>query len=209
MAGVGRTGTLMAIINSIITLREQRRLENPELSIFSIVRRLREQRFQMCETKAQYEFIYKMVRQFYGREKKRDEAYGEWKSQLVGLFNLPDHVQRVEDLFSKMTDPTAMKFFVEASDKIISTEIGSYDMIIGVGPGGFLVGPMIAQKHGVPYMPVNSAIGLGTFDDDLTGRKVLLVDSNLNFSNRELHADVITSIKKRGGYLSGLFVPTI
>ena len=45
-AGVGRTGTLLAIINSIITLKYF-----VELSIFSIVRRLREQRFEMCETK--------------------------------------------------------------------------------------------------------------------------------------------------------------
>ena len=37
MAGVGRTGTLMAIINSIICLQE-----HGELSTFSIVRRLRE-----------------------------------------------------------------------------------------------------------------------------------------------------------------------
>ena len=44
-SGVGRTGTLMAIINSLICLQE-----NNELSTFSIVRRLREQRFEMCES---------------------------------------------------------------------------------------------------------------------------------------------------------------
>ena len=56
MAGVGRTGTLIALINSIITLDEQKRVRDAEaiigknlipdattrLSIFSIVRRLRE-----------------------------------------------------------------------------------------------------------------------------------------------------------------------
>lgn len=63
MAGVGRTGTLMALINSMIALKDQQRsgTKSPQLSIFSIVRRLREQRFDMCETKTQYKFIYEAL----------------------------------------------------------------------------------------------------------------------------------------------------
>ena len=61
-AGVGRTGTLLSIINSILAINEQKRQGLPknqiQLSIFSIVRRLREQRFSMVEKPEQYRFIY-------------------------------------------------------------------------------------------------------------------------------------------------------
>lgn len=144
MAGVGRTGTLMAIINSIITLREQKLLQNPQLSIFSVVRRLREQRFEMCETKAQYEFIYKMVRRFYEREQDRKQAYETWKGGLVDIFQLKDTVPQQDLLFENFADANSLKCFIEASDRIISTEIGKYDMIVGIGPGGFLQGPLLA-----------------------------------------------------------------
>ena len=48
-AGIGRTGTTVAILNSIIAIKEQMKLgiTSPQLSIFSIVRRLREQRIWM------------------------------------------------------------------------------------------------------------------------------------------------------------------
>jgi len=68
MAGVGRTGTLMGMINSIICLKEQHALENKELSIFSIIRRVREQRFEMCETRFQYKFIYDSVQKYFKTE---------------------------------------------------------------------------------------------------------------------------------------------
>ena len=69
MAGVGRTGTLMAIINSMIALKDQQRAgaKSPQLSVFSIVRRLREQRFDMCETKNQYKFIYEALQRWHVR----------------------------------------------------------------------------------------------------------------------------------------------
>lgn len=65
MAGVGRTGTLMALINSIICLKEQNDGDPKLLSIFSIIRRLREQRFEMCETQAQYKFLFDSIRQYF------------------------------------------------------------------------------------------------------------------------------------------------
>ena len=65
-AGIGRTGTLLALINSFICLKEQG--EDPKLSTFSIVRRLREQRFDMCETKNQYKFINDTMAQWYKKE---------------------------------------------------------------------------------------------------------------------------------------------
>jgi receptor-type tyrosine-protein phosphatase gamma len=64
-AGVGRTGTLISIFQIATSL--ERQLLNqaqdptviPRISIFGTVRRLREQRWGMVQTKEQYEFLYK------------------------------------------------------------------------------------------------------------------------------------------------------
>jgi len=69
-AGIGRTGTIIAIFNIIESLRIL--LENekqnsdgdsslPRISIFSVVRRLREQRYCMVQSVSQYEFIYEYI----------------------------------------------------------------------------------------------------------------------------------------------------
>lgn len=50
-SGVGRTGTLMGLINCLICLKEQEHSKSKTLSIFSIVRRLREQRYELCKTR--------------------------------------------------------------------------------------------------------------------------------------------------------------
>ena len=50
-AGIGRTGTTIALINATISIQEQLLSSSgsePSLSLFSIVRRLREQRIWMC-----------------------------------------------------------------------------------------------------------------------------------------------------------------
>lgn len=59
-AGIGRTGTTIALINSVICINAlvQSTIGEPHLSIFSIVRRLREQRIWMVQVPNQYEFIY-------------------------------------------------------------------------------------------------------------------------------------------------------
>jgi protein tyrosine phosphatase len=53
-SGVGRTGTMMGLINCMICLKEQKDRKYKQLSIFSIVRRLREQRYELCKTRDQY-----------------------------------------------------------------------------------------------------------------------------------------------------------
>jgi receptor-type tyrosine-protein phosphatase gamma len=64
-AGIGRTGTMLAIYNIIESLKIL--LENPSddnaprISIFGVVRRLREQRYCMVQTSSQYEFIYQYI----------------------------------------------------------------------------------------------------------------------------------------------------
>lgn len=76
MAGRGRTGTAFAIVNSMMAIKSQMKelskmnmedrvsLTSPldaKLSIFSIVRRMREQRATAVQTQEQYQFIYKSI----------------------------------------------------------------------------------------------------------------------------------------------------
>jgi protein tyrosine phosphatase len=58
-AGVGRTGTLIALCHMVQALRSQKK--NKRISVFGTVRRLREQRWGMVQTKDQYDFLYKFM----------------------------------------------------------------------------------------------------------------------------------------------------
>lgn len=78
-AGIGRTGTIIAIFNIIESLRvlidnqevvktsgdqsanQEINSMTPRISIFSVVRRLREQRYCMVQSVSQYEFIYEYI----------------------------------------------------------------------------------------------------------------------------------------------------
>ncbi|CAK65110.1 unnamed protein product (macronuclear) [Paramecium tetraurelia] len=72
-AGVGRTGTLISLANLMIILTMYQSYvgndiakisENPEefrISIFGVVRRLREQRWGMVHTSEQYQYVYKFI----------------------------------------------------------------------------------------------------------------------------------------------------
>ena len=58
-AGVGRTGTLIAICNIIICFENLLKINKPPiLCVFNVVRKLREQRYSMVSDKDQYKFIY-------------------------------------------------------------------------------------------------------------------------------------------------------
>ena len=58
-AGVGRTGTLIALSHLKHAIRAQRAAGADQgLSVFSTVRRLREQRIMMVQSKEQYELLY-------------------------------------------------------------------------------------------------------------------------------------------------------
>lgn len=63
-AGVGRTGTLIAIyniircLNRIKLLKETNSAITQKLNVFNVVRKLREERFKMVIDKRQYQFIY-------------------------------------------------------------------------------------------------------------------------------------------------------
>lgn len=61
-AGVGRTGTFIALshIKQIIEIQKHMKVDIG-ISVFSIVRRLREQRMCMVETREQFEFLYDFV----------------------------------------------------------------------------------------------------------------------------------------------------
>eukprot|EP01016_Furgasonia_blochmanni_P044713 TRINITY_DN6230_c0_g1_i7.p2 TRINITY_DN6230_c0_g1~~TRINITY_DN6230_c0_g1_i7.p2 ORF type:complete len:171 (+),score=21.23 TRINITY_DN6230_c0_g1_i7:697-1209(+) len=70
-AGVGRTGTLIALFNLNLTLEKlvqgfinedrDEKQKSYRLSVFGVVRRLREQRWGMVYTNEQYLFIYHML----------------------------------------------------------------------------------------------------------------------------------------------------
>ena len=61
-AGIGRTGTLLALtqLKTIIEYQKSNQIDLG-VSIFSVVRRLREQRMQMVGTLKQYDMIYDIV----------------------------------------------------------------------------------------------------------------------------------------------------
>ena len=59
-AGVGRTGTVIAIYNIIKCLKflKKNKCTQPFINVFNVVRKLREQRYALVTDKEQYKFIY-------------------------------------------------------------------------------------------------------------------------------------------------------
>lgn len=59
-AGIGRTGTTISLAHLITSLWAQKNqgVVDPQLSVFSTVRRLREQRYHLVQMPGQYEFIH-------------------------------------------------------------------------------------------------------------------------------------------------------
>lgn len=66
LAGRGRTGTIISIINALVSIKAQLAagidLADVKLSIFSIVRRLREQRYWSVQDPSQYQLIYNTIK---------------------------------------------------------------------------------------------------------------------------------------------------
>jgi protein-tyrosine phosphatase len=60
-AGIGRSGTFIAIYNIIRSLEKINEKEFLFLNVFNIVRKLREQRIKMVTTVEQYKFIYECI----------------------------------------------------------------------------------------------------------------------------------------------------
>lgn len=61
-AGIGRTGVIIGIYELVTRLERQFDIgDEPSISVFKTVRRLREQRWGMVATEEQYEFIYKFM----------------------------------------------------------------------------------------------------------------------------------------------------
>ena len=59
-AGIGRTGTIITLMYVILLIQAQLNsgIKDPKFSIFSVVRRIREQRMGMVQMPEQYSFIY-------------------------------------------------------------------------------------------------------------------------------------------------------
>ena len=65
-AGIGRTGTTIALLHLIVQLWAQRNqgIKDPQISVFSTVRRLREQRYHLVQMPEQYEFIHGFLKDY-------------------------------------------------------------------------------------------------------------------------------------------------
>ena len=58
-AGVGRTGTVIAIYLIVLCLENLKKLKKPLImNVFNVVRKLREQRYSLVTDTEQYKFIY-------------------------------------------------------------------------------------------------------------------------------------------------------
>ena len=59
-AGIGRTGTTIGLAHLILNTWAQKNagIADPEVSVFSTVRRLREQRYHLVQSLDQYEFLF-------------------------------------------------------------------------------------------------------------------------------------------------------
>jgi receptor-type tyrosine-protein phosphatase gamma len=60
-AGIGRTGTIIGLYSIISAYEQAAPGEEPAFSVFGTVRRMREQRFGMVQTRDQYDFLYKFI----------------------------------------------------------------------------------------------------------------------------------------------------
>ncbi len=62
-AGIGRTGTIITLLHVVINICAQKNagVEDPLISVFGTVRRLREQRMNLVQMPEQYVFIYQFL----------------------------------------------------------------------------------------------------------------------------------------------------
>lgn len=66
-AGIGRTGTTIALAHCIMNMSALRNAgEQPKCSVFSTVRRMREQRNGLVQMPEQYVFIYQFLAYYLG-----------------------------------------------------------------------------------------------------------------------------------------------
>jgi receptor-type tyrosine-protein phosphatase gamma len=66
-AGIGRTGTIIGIYSIVSAVRQAEVHEEPTFSVFGAVRKMREQRFGMVQTREQYDFIYRFIEYWLSR----------------------------------------------------------------------------------------------------------------------------------------------
>ena len=70
-AGIGRTGTTVCLVHVILNIYAQINagVKDPRFSVFSVVRRMREQRMGMVQMPEQYSFIYLFLYSFLQQKK--------------------------------------------------------------------------------------------------------------------------------------------
>jgi len=80
-AGIGRSGTLIALYNMEQIMREGiSKFDEVKITVFGTVRRLREQRWGMVNTPDQYAFIYKHISEKIEKQLKELEGNKEKES---------------------------------------------------------------------------------------------------------------------------------
>lgn len=67
-AGIGRTGTTIALAHCIMNMCALRNAgeQAPKCSVFSTVRRMREQRYHLVQMPEQYVFVYQFLAYYLG-----------------------------------------------------------------------------------------------------------------------------------------------
>ena len=88
-AGIGRTGTLIAIYNAISTIQhyiDSKNVDNGKISVFAIVRRLREQRYHMVHNEMQYEFIYQFIHYWFNKLGIDDTSVAKKEDKVAKKF---------------------------------------------------------------------------------------------------------------------------
>ena len=61
------------------------------------------------------------------------------------------------DLFSLTSDPVFFGEVNEETANLLKQEAGEFTIIVGLESRGFIQGPILAQKFGVPFVPIRKA----------------------------------------------------
>lgn len=127
-AGIGRTGTIIAIYNIVESLRillgndaETQSSNEPRISIFGVVRRLREQRYCMVQSISQYEFIYEYILDYLSSKglvelKFPRNAFGLEEDELEGNSADEDNQKGPDGLHGQGRQQEAAAYDFEAND---------------------------------------------------------------------------------------------
>ena len=151
-AGCGRTGTMISLVNAMLIADQ-----SPKLSLFSIVRRLREQRYSLVETSEQYKFLYTLMTRYAKEKLTAIKEYQLKKQEFLQNYDLTDvEVDNQADFYAA----------------VIEAEMPPFELIIGSEPDSWQIGLNMAKEFKKKFVPYSSDID--SFGDVLD-KKVLII----------------------------------